>query len=206
MRANMKHILILIIALILMAVVVGCTTTNNVSPVTTPTPEIVYVTVTVPITVQVSEKTTETTPISINTGTIRLIDNVYGISSHRAAGIDEFKFSIGLSRGNPTLDLTRLKIVFSTPTSQPSILSQGGTASTTEFTTRLNSVIAGSGRSYTPTEYVRYMDPGDQVEINFKVAPVPANTNMMIELHPDVGTTTSFSMTAPETISVINIF
>ena len=55
-------------------------------------------------------------------------------------GINEVKFSIGLAPGAPPIDLTKMKIVFSTPNTGPIILAQGATANGTVFTTKLNGV------------------------------------------------------------------
>ena len=49
------------------------------------------------------------------------------------------------------------------------------------------------------------MNANDQVEIDFKVAPVGANTKMMFELRPSVGAALPFTKTAPATISAINL-
>ncbi len=127
-----------------------------------------------------------------STANIQMIGNVYGLSSATASGIDEVKFSIGLAPGAPAIDLTKMKIVFSTPTTDPIILSQNNTvaASTTTFTTKLNGATAVSS-----------MNANDQVEINFKTAFVTANTKMTMELRPSVGAALPFSKTAPATIT-----
>ena len=125
-----------------------------------------------------------------STANIQMIGNVYGISSATTSGIDEVRFSIGLAPGAPAIDLTKMKIVFSTPTTDPIILAQGTTATTTVFTTKLNGATA-----------VTSMNANDQVEIDFKTAFVPANTKMTMELRPSVGAALPFSKTAPATIS-----
>ena len=51
-----------------------------------------------------------------STANIQMIGNVYGlIKQIRLTGINEVKFSIGLAPGAPPIDLTKMKIVFSTP-------------------------------------------------------------------------------------------
>jgi len=128
-----------------------------------------------------------------STANIQMIGNVYGISAVNSAGIDEIKFSIGLAPGAPAIDLTKMKIVFSTPTIGPTILEQNNTvvASATTFTTKLNGATTVSS-----------MNANDQVEINFKVSPaVSANTKMNIELRPSVGAALPFTKTAPATIT-----
>jgi archaellin len=82
-----------------------------------------------------------------------------------------------------------MKIVFSTPTTTPVILSQGSPASVNNFTTKIG------------TNAVTSMNPNDQVEIAFGVSGVTANTKMNIELRPSVGAALPFSKTAPATIT-----
>jgi flagellin FlaB len=129
-----------------------------------------------------------------STANIQMIGNLYGIQSSSTTGIDEIKFSIGLAPGAPPIDVTKMKIVFSTPTTGPIILAQGTTANGTHFTTKLNGATA-----------VESMSANDQVEIDFVVATVTPNTKMNIELRPSVGAALPFSKTAPATISKTNV-
>jgi archaellin len=119
-----------------------------------------------------------------------MVGNVYGLSNDTSAGINQIKFSLGLAPGAPPIDLTKMKIVFSTPATTPVILAQGTTANGTTFTTMLNGQTA-----------VTSMNQNDQVEVTFVVTPVAANTKMNIELRPSVGAALPFSKTAPATIS-----
>ena len=125
-----------------------------------------------------------------STANIQMIGNVYGLASDPTVGVDEIQFTIGLAPGAQPMDLTNMKIVFSTPDTSPVILSQGDTASTTVFTTLLNGA--------TP---VKSLNANDQVEIDFRVVPVPANTKMIFELRPPVGAAIPFSKTTPATIT-----
>jgi len=130
-----------------------------------------------------------------STANIQMIGNVYGMASNTTAGINQVKFSIGLAPGAPSIDLTKMKIVFSTPDTTPVILAQGTTANGTTFTTMLNGQTA-----------VVSMNANDQVEIAFNTsAAVAANTKMNIELRPSVGAALPFSKTAPATISATNV-
>ena len=126
---------------------------------------------------------------------LQMIGNVYGIASVPASGINEIRFSIGLAPGAPSIDLTGLKIVFSTPSTSPVPLShdKDGAASTEKFSAKLN----GEAKSS--------MDANQQIEITFKVDPVAANTKMNIELRPSVGAALPFTKTAPATISMTNV-
>ena len=129
-----------------------------------------------------------------STANIQMIGNVYGLASNPSAGITEIRFSIGLAPGAPPIDLTKMKIIFSTPSTTPITLSQDATATTSIFTTKLNGA-----------SNVNSMNPNDQIEIAFKVSPVPANTKIRIELRPSVGAALSFSKTAPATIAGVNV-
>jgi flagellin FlaB len=129
-----------------------------------------------------------------STANIQMIGNVYGLASVPASGIDQIEFSIGLAPGAPAIDLTKMKIVFSTPATTPVILAQGTTANTTAFTTKLNGATA-----------VTSMNANDQVEITFNTTVVAANTKMTIELRPSVGAALPFSKTAPATITQTNV-
>jgi len=127
-----------------------------------------------------------------STANIQMIGNVYGLSTNNST-ITNLTFVIGLAPGASAIDLTMMKIVFSTPTTTPIILTQGATASTTVFTTKIGSTAVTS------------MNPNDQVEIAFATAGVPANTKMNIELRPSVGAALPFSKTAPATIANTNV-
>jgi archaellin len=129
-----------------------------------------------------------------STANIQLIGNAYGIASNPSAGIDDIKFTIGLSPGAPAIDLTKMKIVLSTPSTNPIILTQGASASTSVFTTTLN--------GDTP---VSSLNLYQQVVIDFKTVPINANTKINIELRPSVGDALPFSKTAPATISETNV-
>ena len=82
-----------------------------------------------------------------STANIQMIGNLYGLQTSGGTGIDEIKFSIGLAPGAPPIDLTKMKIVFSTPSTGPIILAQGTTASGTVFTTKLNGATAVTAMS-----------------------------------------------------------
>ncbi len=127
-----------------------------------------------------------------STANIQMIGNVYGLSTDNTT-ITNISFVIGLAPGASAVDLTKMKIVFSTPTTTPVILSQGTDASATVFTTKVGATAVTS------------MNPNDQVEVNFGVAGVPANTKMTMELRPSVGAALPFSKTAPATISLTNV-
>jgi len=171
-------------------------------PLATPTPRVVYVTVTVPV----PAKTMDTAPVpaspsvsTVCTGSeqpaagIRMTGNVYGRASDPAAGIDEIRFTISLDPCSPAVDVTKMQIVFSTPGTFPVPLLYSTRTSTGFFTAK------------TGTSRVTLLNPGDQAEITFYVAPVPANTEMNIVVKPSGGATVPFIKTAPARISATNV-
>jgi len=126
-----------------------------------------------------------------STANIQMIGGAYGLSEDNAT-ITNVTFVIGLAPGASPVDLTGMKIVFSTPNTAPVILTRGpgvGTASLTTFNTSIGNANAVS------------MNPNDQVEIKFATAAVTPNTKMTIELRPSVGAALPFSKTAPATIT-----
>jgi archaellin len=171
-------------------------------PLATLTPRVVYVTVTVPVPAQTMDTAPVPAPTSVGTvctgseqpaADIRMTGNVYGRASDPDAGIDEIKFTLGLDPCSPALDLTKMRIVFTTPGTFPVPLMYSTRTSTGFFTAK------------TGTSRVTSLNPGDQAEITFFVAPVPANTRMNIELKPSGGATMPFIKTAPARISATNV-
>ena len=130
-----------------------------------------------------------------STTNIQMIGNVYGLASVPATGIDQIRFTIGLAPGAPTIDLTKLKVVFSTPNTPPIILTQGNTSTQAVFTAKEG----GAGSS------LDSMAQNQQIEIAFNVTPVPVNTQVNIEIKPGVGAALPFSKTTPATITRSNV-
>jgi len=143
-----------------------------------------------------TQKAQETIYKSVEQSTtnLLLIGNVYGLSTDNAT-ISEIRFSIGLAPGAPPIDLTKLKVVFSTPTTAPVILTQGATSSETVFTAKEG----GAGSS------LDSMVQNQQIEIAFNVTPVPANTVINLEIRPAVGAALPFTKTTGATITVTNV-
>ena len=143
-----------------------------------------------------TQKAQETVYKSVEQSTTNLlmIGNVYGLSTDNAT-ISELRFSIGLAPGAPTIDLTKLNVVFSTSSTSPVILSRGSVVNQTSFTAREG----GSGPSLSS------MAQNQQIEIAFNVTPVPVNTKINIEIRPGVGAALPFSRTTPATITATNV-
>ena len=124
---------------------------------------------------------------------IQMIGNVYGMASGTATKITTITFSLGLAPGAPAIDMTKMNIVFSTPTTTPVPYSWASAKATGKF------------QSFLGTSSVSSMNQNDQVAISFDVADVPANTKMNIEIRPSVGASLPFSKTAPATITKTNV-
>jgi flagellin FlaB len=143
-----------------------------------------------------TQKAQETVYKSVEQSTtnLLLVGNVYGLSSDNAT-ITEIRFSIGLAPGAPSIDLTKLSVVFSTPTTSPIILTQGISSSQTIFTAKEG----GAGSSLSS------MVQNQQIEIAFNTTPIPVNTRVNIEIRPTVGAALPFSKTTPATITKSNV-
>ena len=135
-----------------------------------------------------------TKSVEQTTTNLQLIGIVYGLSTDDTM-ISEIRFSIGLAPGAPTIDLTKLKVGFSTPDTPPIILTQSSSSNLTAFTAREG----GVGPSLTA------MTQNQQIEIAFNVTPVPVNTKINIEIRPSVGAALPFSRTTPATITATNV-
>jgi archaellin len=163
-------------------------------PLAPPTPQIVYVTVTTPpVPTTTTPVGTVCTGIEQPAGDIRMTGNVYGLSSDPDAGIDEIRFTIRLDPCSPALDLTKMRIVFTTPSTFPQPLMYNTRISTSFFTVK-------SG-----TTRITSLKPGDQAEIAFFVTPVAASTRINIELKPYGGATVPIIKTTPARISATNV-
>lgn len=134
-----------------------------------------------------------TTVSALSSATIEVRGNIYGLSSNPHTGIDTITFPIGPGTKDQTVDLTRMKIVFSTPDTAPVILIWGTRDLNNTFTTTIGNNVVTS------------MSPGEEVEITFRVKAVPGGTHVNVELRPSVGAVLPLSGTVPEVISSLNV-
>ena len=124
---------------------------------------------------------------------VQLAGSVYGIQTTGSTGINEIQFSLKLTTGSPDVDLTDMKIVFSTPTTSPVTLSKGLVADRNTFTATVGGVDTNSVRE------------NEQAVITFMVEPVQPYSKMNVEVRPAVGAIIPFTKTAPATIQHTNI-
>jgi archaellin len=130
-----------------------------------------------------------------STANIQMIGSVYGTSTDEK-NITSLQYGIGLAPGAPSMDLTRMTIVFSTPGSDKVLVYVH------------NSTAAAGQDNFTAmigTTSQTALDANEQVIIAFTVPPVGANTKMNLELRPSVGAALPFTKTAGATISKINV-
>ena len=131
---------------------------------------------------------------------IQVMGQVYGTASVPANGIDNISFAIGLAPGSPTLDISKMKIIFSTPNDPPKTYTwSSGVASGTLFSA--NETLAGI-----TTSGLQSLGSQNQTQISFQVSPVvPKNTIINIEILPSVGATLPFSKTTPPSLTSTNV-
>jgi archaeal flagellin FlaB len=143
-----------------------------------------------------TQKSQETIYSAVEQATtnVQVVGNVYGIQSDGSSGINEIRFTLTLTAGSPAVDLSRMKIVFSTPSTAPVTLSHGTTADRSTFTAQ------ESG-----TTPITILQDNQQAEIVFKVEPVQPYTRMTIEVRPVIGAVIPFSRTVPASIVHTNL-
>jgi flagellin FlaB len=124
---------------------------------------------------------------------VQVVGNVYGIQTEGSSGINEIRFSLKLTTGSPSVDLSKMQIIFSTPMTDPVTLSHGLGADRSTFTVKEGSTD------------VTMLNDNQQVEIAFNVEPVHAYSKMNIEVRPIVGAVIPFSKTVPAIIDHTNI-
>ena len=120
---------------------------------------------------------------------IQLKGNVYGLSSNPLTGIDTIFFTIKPSSREAPIDLTGMEIVFSTPDTAPVVLTRSTSDTIRTFTTTMGN------------NDVTTLNPGDEVEITFRVKVVPGGTGVNIQVKPSGGPALTISRIVPAVIS-----
>jgi flagellin FlaB len=130
------------------------------------------------------------------TSNIQITGQVYGITSGTDTSISEIRFSIGLAPGAPTLDISKMRLAFSTPGTDLVILTYGTSATPSTFVAQLDGAGSPAGT----------LSGQQQIQLAFKVSPgVPKNTIMNMEIRPSVGAALPFSKTSPPQITHMNV-
>jgi flagellin FlaB len=128
--------------------------------------------------------------VAQSTTNILLKGSIYGdsLDSKNVVGIN---MTLGLAPGAPAIDLSTMKIVYSTSTISPIVKNWTGTLPPVE-----NQFYSASSS----------MSGNDQVNIFFGIPPAAASTVMHIEIRPPGGgAVIPFTLTVPATVSPINI-
>jgi len=154
-----------------------------------------------------TQKSQETvyTGVAQATSNIQMIGQVYGLTSSAADStltrVNFIKFTIGLAPGSPTLDISKMKIAFSTPGTAPVIYTADtATSATTPSGTTFEAQQDGVGNNQ-PS-----LTAQQQIQIYFRTpAAVQKNTVMNMELRPSVGASLPFSKSTPPAITFMNV-
>ena len=137
--------------------------------------------------------------VAQSTTNILVKGSVYGFNTSTVTpgSIDQITFTLGLAPGAPTIDLTKMNIVYSTGTVTPITMRINVTA---EQPTTLP---ATYGIFYTANQS---MGPNDQIPIIFNIPPAYPSTIMNIEIRPPGGgAAIPFTKTVPGTVSAVNV-
>jgi hypothetical protein len=181
----MSKLIMLIITLSVSLVLIsGCTYTSELKTPSTTTISQTTISTTIPSTVT-------SKGVQQSTTNILLKGSVYGTASSTSAGIDGINFTIGLAPAAPSIDITKMQIVYSSATVSPVIMTY------TSGTPTVSSTFYASQPS---------MATNDQVNIWFTIPLAPKNSVMNIEIRPgNGGAAIPFSKTVPPTVNKVNV-
>ena len=136
---------------------------------------------------------------------VEQMGQVYGMGAQTtgngtAAGIEKIKFTIGLAPGAPSVDMSKLTIVYSNETVSPRLVQQiSGTS--------------GAVYGFAATKQgsaVTTMAGQEQIDLEFMTGYTATeqpgkNTKITIEIRPAVGASLPFTRTVPATIQTVNV-
>jgi flagellin FlaB len=127
-----------------------------------------------------------------STTNILIKGSIYGFASSAAGPIRMVNMTIGLAPGAPTIDLTKMKIVYSNATVQPTILSYSASAPDGSTTFYASATAMGTD---------------DQVYIWIQLpSPAPPNTEMAFEIRPSGGgAPIPFTKSVPPATAKVNV-
>jgi archaeal flagellin FlaB len=147
-----------------------------------------------------TQKSQETVYKSVEqaTSNIQMVGNVYGIASSGSSAIDEIDFTIALTPGAPTADLTKMTVVYSSDTVLPITYYYGTTADASHFTATLSGT----------TNAAPAMEQTDQVTIRINLYTpdmLGANTRYNLEIRPVKGAAYTFTRMSGPNIFKTNV-
>jgi len=132
-----------------------------------------------------TQKTQETVYKGLEqaTSNLQVVGNLYGMNTTHDAGekvIDEIKFTLGLAPGAPSMDISKMTIIFSSQNTDP------------------KTIVASPS--------VGVLKPGEQMDLTLTGFDVlPKGTKFTIELRPASGAALSITKTTPANIEGTNI-
>jgi flagellin FlaB len=139
------------------------------------------------------------------TSNIQMIGQVYGMGAQTTAngtnaGIEKIKFTLGLAPGAPSIDLSKMTIMYSNETNSPRLIQyiSGSSAAIYGFAATKSGVAVST------------MSAQDQVDFEFLLGETATttpgkNTKITIELRPAVGASLPFTRSIPATIQTVNV-
>jgi archaeal flagellin FlaB len=148
-----------------------------------------------------TQKSQETVYKSVEqaTSNIQMVGNVYGLASSPAAGIDTIQFSIALTPGAPTADLTKMTVIYSSDTVKPVTYSYGGVVSDA---THFSAMLSGTATA-APT-----IEQNDQVTIRVTLGSsdlLKSSNKYNLEIRPVKGAAYTFTRTSGPNVFRTNI-
>jgi len=150
-----------------------------------------------------TQKSQETVYKSVEqaTSNIQMVGNVYGIASTGSSAIDSIVFTIGLTPGAPTADLTKMTVVYSSDTVSPVKYTYGGAVS--DATQHLFSAMKSGTTTVAPA-----MVQNDQITITISLASTDvlmANSKYNLEIRPVQGAAYTFTRTSGPNVFKTNV-
>jgi len=150
-----------------------------------------------------TQKSQETVYKSVEqaTSNIQMVGNVYGIASVPESGVNRIEFTIGLTPGAPTADLTKMTVVYSSDTVSPIKYSYGG--ATSDAAQQTFSALKSGTTTVAPA-----MEQNDQITIRINLAStdlLKANSRYNLEVRPVKGAAYTFTRTSGPNIFTTNV-
>jgi flagellin FlaB len=130
------------------------------------------------------------------TTNVLILGNIYLVNSTGAGTEGDFlKFSIGLAPGSPSVDLSKMTVVYSSEMTGPSVYTlTTGAADTSHFS---------ATKTGTP---VTEMEQQDQIAIEmYLMTALTKNQEFRLEVRPPVGSPLAMSRTTPPYMYVVNV-
>ena len=144
------------------------------------------------------------TAVAQATSNIQVVGQVYGITDSTGAGVEQIQFTIGLAPGSPTLDISKLRIAFSTPNTNPIIYTAATSGTTTPAYSAANPTFIAQENGVGGV--MASLLTQNQTRISFNVSPVvPKNTYINLEIRPSVGAALPFQKTTPPSLTATNV-